>query len=181
MSKKGSVLRRFVRSRIEAIKHFLYFSTIFISLVFCTSCFDYFVNTPGISPNGTKIDVTINGEGYFLVRDERGTELFTRNPSFYFDDQGLLVDGRRFLNLPPVSRPGGASSTSISPNGAVVHTIPGVNYEYFGGTITLYRFDPPSQLKGLNGGYFIRARIDGKMISDAPGQQGLGTIEVSGL
>jgi flagellar hook protein FlgE len=49
--------------------------------------------TPGdIRQTGTPTDVAIDGNGYFILRDDSGNLYYTRAGQFRFNDQGLLTD-----------------------------------------------------------------------------------------
>jgi len=43
---------------------------------------------------GRSLDLAIDGDGFFTLRDERGTLQFTRAGQFRFDPNGVLVDAR---------------------------------------------------------------------------------------
>lgn len=48
--------------------------------------------TTGYSPSSKNSHLYINGEGYFMVQNSKGEELYTRLGAFTFDVQGNLVD-----------------------------------------------------------------------------------------
>lgn len=48
-------------------------------------------STGEIRSTGRDMDEALNGPGFFIVRDERGRELYTKSGRFDFNDQGKLV------------------------------------------------------------------------------------------
>jgi len=45
-----------------------------------------------IRQTGTPTDVAIDGNGFFILRDDTGNLYYTRSGQFRFNDQGLLTD-----------------------------------------------------------------------------------------
>ncbi len=75
-----------------------------------------------IEPTGNRLDVAIQGEGYFVVENDEGT-FYTRNGSFRLDPDGQLTtrDGAAVLgegDVPFVFAPG-EKDIQISRNGVV--------------------------------------------------------------
>lgn len=61
------------------------------------STIDINTNRSGMVSTGLNMDCYINGEGYFVVSDERGNIRYTRIGAFSFDGDGNLVDGNNLL------------------------------------------------------------------------------------
>ena len=53
---------------------------------------DYMDLTQGnMEPTGRSVDLAINGEGFFLIKDDKNAEMITRNGQFAMDKEGYLV------------------------------------------------------------------------------------------
>lgn len=78
-------------------------------------------STGTIATTGRDLDVAINGDGWFVVQSNDGSEAITRNGSFKINPAGILVNNR---NLPvlgesgPISIPQ-AQKVEINGNGMV--------------------------------------------------------------
>ncbi len=70
---------------------------------------------------GRALDVSIEGQGYFAVREANGSEAYTRAGSFTVDQDGALsVDGRPVLgDGGPIVLPTTYSSLAISADGTI--------------------------------------------------------------
>jgi flagellar basal-body rod protein FlgG len=102
-------------------------------------------NTPAPLQNtGEPLDLAINGEAYFQVRQADGTAALTKNGQLTMDANGrLLADGLPLQ--PPVTIPANvdASKVTIAPDGAVTAGTTRV------GQITLYTVRSPQQLQPI--------------------------------
>jgi len=69
------------------------------------------------------LDVAIEGEGFFEVRDPNGDLYYTRNGSFHVDDAGFLVDNAGYYVLDTEGNniwvPNGTESISIGTDGRI--------------------------------------------------------------
>ncbi len=50
-----------------------------------------------LTTTGQVLDMAIDGNGFFLVRDAAGTDFYSRNGQFKLDSQGRVVDANNFL------------------------------------------------------------------------------------
>ncbi|MGH7947260.1 MAG: flagellar basal-body rod protein FlgG [Opitutaceae bacterium] len=125
-----------------------------------------------LSNTGEKLDIAIQGDGFFEVQRADGTVGFTRDGSFKLNAQGQVVtiDGLSVLSgFQPI--PAGASSISISENGQVtVESATGT--QSF--SITLARFGNPSGLRSLGGNLYEETPASGTPEIGKPDEQGFG-------
>src|ERR1043165_2093852 len=105
-----------------------------------------------LTNTGEKLDIAIQGDGFFEVQRPDGTIGFTRDGSFKLNAQGQVVtiDGLPVLSgFQPI--PPGASSVTIAENGQVsVQTSSGS--QSF--RLTLARFANPSGLQSVGGNLY---------------------------
>jgi flagellar basal-body rod protein FlgG len=125
-----------------------------------------------LSSSGEKLDLAIQGDGFFEIQRTDGTTGYTRDGSFKLNAQGQVVttDGlpvlSGFQNIPV-----GASIT-ISENGQV-------SVESASGTqsfrLTMTRFANPSGLRSMGGNIYEETAASGTPETGNPGEQGFGT------
>lgn len=48
-------------------------------------------NSGLVKETGRKFDMAINGDGFFVIEDEEGNQLLTRNGNFDLDEEGVLI------------------------------------------------------------------------------------------
>lgn len=125
-----------------------------------------------LTQTGEKLDIAIQGDGFFEVQRPDGTIGFTRDGTFKLNAQGqvVTVDG-----LPVLSGfqaiPAGASAVSISENGEV-------NVQSASGTqsfsLTLARFANPAGLRSLGGNLYEETPASGTPEVGKPSENGFG-------
>jgi len=126
-----------------------------------------------LNQTGEKLDVAIQGDGFFEIQRPDGTIGFTRDGSFKLNAQGQVVtiDGLPVLSgFQPI--PPGASSVNIAENGQVsVHSATGTTSF----RLTLARFANPSGLRSLGGNLYEETAASGTPELGQPGEQGFGS------
>lgn len=70
------------------------------------------ISQGSLSATGRSVDLAINGEGFFLIKDEKNTEMITRNGQFAMDKDG-------YLELPGVGFVMNESKNKIKLNSSV--------------------------------------------------------------
>ena len=122
---------------------------------------------------GEKLDVALQGDGFFEVQRPDGTIAYTRDGSFKLNASGQVVtlDGLPVLSgFQPI--PSGASAVSIAENGQV--TVQSAN-----GTqsfrLTLTRFPNPAGLRSMGGNLYEETAASGTPETGQPGEQGYGS------
>lgn len=126
-----------------------------------------------LSQTGEKLDVAIQGDGFFEVQRADGTVAYTRDGSFKLNAQGqvVTVDGMPVLSgFQPI--PAGATSIAIAEDGQVtVQTADGTqNFR-----LTLTRFANPAGLRSLGGNLLAETAASGTPEIGQPGEQGFGS------
>jgi flagellar hook protein FlgE len=62
---------------------------------------------------GTPTDLAINGNGYFILRDDSGNLYYTRAGQFRFNDQGILSDGVTGYSVMSIDASGNLSTIDL--------------------------------------------------------------------
>lgn len=105
--------------------------------------------SPGpVALTGRPLDLAIEGEGYFAVRDGSGRLAFTRDGSFFIDGAGRVVNASGAVLDPPITVPRDAASLSVGRDGVVRAQLPdGETTEL--GRIRPVRFANPEGLSSI--------------------------------
>lgn len=135
---------------------------------------------------GRELDLSINGEGYFVLLDPSdGNTYYSRAGNFYFDLNGpnrdiVNADGLHLLSTDNnfITIPGNAQSFSIGNNGVVNYVDENGNLQT-AGTIQLAMFQNPEGLEKIGGNIFRISANSGEATPVTPGTGGSGSI-VSG-
>lgn len=125
---------------------------------------------------GRSLDIAIEGQGYFKVKDMEGKIFYTRDGRLGLDANGRLTTPGGQLLMPETAIPDGAKLVSIKPRGEVVVT-EGDNTVREAGRINLYGFVNSAGLTPMGGGLFMPTEQSGQVTEAEPGQEGLGTLK----
>lgn len=121
------------------------------------------------------LDLSINGDGYFIVQTEAGGFLFTRNGELAVSSKGELVNGDGYRLYPPISIPPNSEKLSIAPDGAVRREVREGIVDFIG-QLVLSRFDHADRLE-RDGIYYMPTDASGDPITGRPGTKGLGVVQ----
>lgn len=127
-----------------------------------------------LTATGEKLDVAIQGDGFFEVQLPDGTRGYTRDGAFktasdgrIVTNDGLVVQGG-FQPIPP-----GTTSVTISPNGEV--TTQGANGKQTF-RVQLVRFNNPGGLESLGRNLYKDTAASGPAEQGNPGESGFGSL-----
>ncbi len=127
-----------------------------------------------LTSTGEKLDIAIQGDGFFEVQRPDGTIGYTRDGSFKLNANGQVVtaDGMPVLSgFQPV--PPGTVAVTVAENGEVT-------YQGADGAqtfrLTLTRFANPSGLRSLGGNLYEETAASGTPEAGQPGESGFGSV-----
>jgi flagellar basal-body rod protein FlgG len=127
-----------------------------------------------LTNTGERLDLAIQGEGFFEVQRADGTTAYTRAGTFKLNNVGQVVttDGLPVLGgFQPV--PPGTINITVAENGEVT-------YQGAGGAqtfrINLVRFSNPAGLESLGGNLFGETGSSGTPEAGQPGELGFGSV-----
>jgi len=124
----------------------------------------------------SKLDLAIEGDGFFRVLLPDGTTGFTRDGSFKIDGQGRLVTSAGFPLDPEVLIPADANDVAIGKDGTIqVQRAGQQGYEQVG-QLRLARFINPAGLTSIGANVFKPTAASGDPTEGTPGQEGFGTV-----
>jgi len=127
-----------------------------------------------LSNTGEKLDLAIQGDGFFEIQRPDGTSAYTRDGTFKLNANGQVVtsDGMPVLSGFQAI-PAGTTSIAISETGEV-------NLQSAAGSQTfrlqMTRFANPAGLRSLGGNLYEETAASGTPETGNPGEQGFGTV-----
>jgi flagellar basal-body rod protein FlgG len=122
-----------------------------------------------------KLDLAIQGDGFFEIQRPDGTSAYTRDGSFKVSSTGQIVtnDGlpvlSGFQNVPT-----GTTAVTITEDGQVTYTTPSGTQSF---RLSLSRFANPAGLQSLGGNLYLESTASGTPETGSPGEQGFGTTK----
>lgn len=129
-----------------------------------------------LQQSGNKLDVAIQGNGFFQVTMPDGTTNYTRDGAFQVDSQGRLVTATGLPIANGVTVPANATSIAIGADGTVTAQVPGNAAPQSIGTIALASFINPPGLDPKGGNLYAESTASGQPNSGTPGANGLGSL-----
>ena len=129
-----------------------------------------------LQQSGNKLDVAIQGNGFFQVTMPDGTTNYTRDGSFQVDSSGQLVTATGLPIASGITVPPNATGIAIAGNGNVTAQIPGSVAPQSIGTIALASFVNPAGLDPKGQNLYAESTASGQAISGTPGADGLGSL-----
>ena len=120
--------------------------------------------------------MTIEGSGFFQVRQTNGDIAYTRDGSFELDNQGQLVTTSGYVVEPGITIPQNATRISVGNDGTVSVAVPGQLNETQVGQIQLAVFSNPGGLNAVGGNLFKATGSSGDPQVGTPDNEGYGKI-----
>jgi flagellar basal-body rod protein FlgG len=137
----------------------------------------YRINTQGaMTATSNKLDLAINGRGFFQVLTPTGDTAYTRAGNFAVNDQGQLVTQDGYQVQPAISIPQDAVDVTISQAGQVQVTQPGNPVPSVVGQLELASFMNEGGLSAQGGNLLLQTGASGAPITGTPGQAGFGQL-----
>ena len=122
------------------------------------------------------LDLVIDGDGFFQIRQPNGDIAYTRNGSLHLNSDGTVVTSERGMLEPQICIPQDQSSIIINSDGTVEVMQSGNSQPQQVGQIELTRFQNPSGLKSIGPTLFVETAASGQPMVTHPGENGAGKI-----
>jgi flagellar basal-body rod protein FlgG len=123
------------------------------------------------------LDMVIQGNGFFQVKQANGETAYTRAGSFQMDASGNIVTSNGDPILPQITIPAAAQSITIATDGTVSYTLPGQTAAQTAGQITLATFQNPAGLNSIGQSLYLPTDASGAaVVGPAGGTDGAGTV-----
>jgi flagellar basal-body rod protein FlgG len=130
-----------------------------------------------LASTGNKLDVAINGTGWFQVTGPDGETLYTRDGAFNTNETGKVVTLDGYEVQPSLTVPANTVSVAINKSGEVYAQIAGQTAPTLLGQLSLASFPNSAGLEELGGNLFRQTVSSGSPAAGVPGQVGFGAIE----
>jgi len=135
------------------------------------------IQTQGnLQQTGNRLDMAIQGAGFFQVLLPDGTTGYTRDGSFQSDSQGQLVTANGYAVQPALTIPANALNVSIGSDGTVTVTQPGAAAPVQIGSVQLAMFINPAGLQSQGENLYVETASSGAPSTSAPGLNGAGLL-----
>ena len=135
------------------------------------------IQTQGnLQQTGNRLDVAINGAGFFQILLPDGTTAYSRDGSFQTDSQGQVVTSSGFPVQPAITIPTDAISVTIARDGTVSVTQPGVIAPVQIGSLQLATFINPAGLQSQGENMYVETGSSGTPNTNVPGTNGSGLL-----
>lgn len=135
------------------------------------------IHTQGnLQQTGNRLDIAIEGPGFFQVLLPDGNTAYTRDGSFQTDNQGQVVTASGFVVQPAMTIPSNAITVTIGRDGVVTVTQPGTSAPVQIGSIQLATFINPTGLQSLGENLYVETASSGTPSTSVPGTNGAGML-----
>jgi flagellar basal-body rod protein FlgG len=125
---------------------------------------------------GSDLDMVIQGQGFFQVRQSNGQIAYTRNGNFHQNRDGNIVTSDGDMLEPQIQIPPDKIGITIGADGSVSVSQAGQNQPASVGKIELALFQNPSGLENIGKSLFVPSQASGDAIVGTAGENGLGTL-----
>ncbi len=129
-----------------------------------------------LQQTGNRLDVAINGNGFFEVTMPDGTLGYTRDGSFQLDSQGRIVNSNGLPVANGITVPPNATSIDISESGVVTALIPGNTQPQQLGSLAMASFINAAGLEPVGQNLYKESAASGQPQQGTPGTNGLGVV-----
>jgi flagellar basal-body rod protein FlgG len=122
------------------------------------------------------LDIVIQGQGFFQIRQVNGQIAYTRNGSFHLNRDGNLVTAEGDLLDPQITIPQDQVGITIGSDGTVSVLQAAQTQPQQVGKIEIANFQNPAGLQSIGKNLFLATQASGDPIPGTPGENGLGTL-----
>jgi flagellar basal-body rod protein FlgG len=129
-----------------------------------------------LANTGNRLDVALNGRGWFQVTDANGETVYTRAGAFNTNATGTIVTTDGYVVSPTMIIPTNALDVTISQSGQVSATLSGQTTSQQIGQISLANFANEAGLTPLGNNLYRQTEASGAPVAGIPGDPGFATI-----
>ncbi len=128
-----------------------------------------------------KLDLAINGSGYFQVQLPNGDTSYTRAGNFKLSPEGMIVTADGYPVQPAITIPAEAVDVAINPSGEVLVKLDGQVESQNVGQLQLATFANAAGLEAIGDNLFLQTPASGEAIAGNPGAPGFGRVTQGAL
>jgi flagellar basal-body rod protein FlgG len=130
-----------------------------------------------LSSTGNKLDLALNGRGWFQVQGANNETLYTRSGAFNSNAQGQLVTVDGNVVVPTITFPPNATDVTINDTGKVFARINGAAQLSQLGQLTVASFVNDAGLTPIGGNLYRETTASGAAQVGVPGDPGVATVQ----
>ena len=123
-----------------------------------------------------KLDLAVNGSGYFQIQLPNGDTAYTRAGNFKLSPEGVIVTADGYQVQPAMTIPTEAVDISINPSGEVLVKLDGQVNPQNVGQVQLAAFPNPGGLEAVGDNLFLATPASGEAVAGNPGAPGFGRV-----
>lgn len=128
------------------------------------------------SKTDNPLNLVIQGQGFFQIRQVNGQIAYTRNGDFQLNRDGNIVTSDGDLLDPQITIPLDQTSITIGSDGTVSVLQAGQTQSQQVGKIEIAMFQNPAGLQNTGKSLFLPTQASGDAVTGTPGENGLGTL-----
>ena len=128
-----------------------------------------------------KLDVAINGSGYFQIQLPSGDTAYTRAGNFKLSPEGIIVTADGYPVQPNITIPAEAVDVAINPSGEVLVKLDGQVQTQNVGQLQLATFANAAGLEAVGDNLFLQTPASGQAVTGNPGNPGFGRVTQGAL
>jgi flagellar basal-body rod protein FlgG len=125
---------------------------------------------------GNKLDMVIEGDGFFQILMPDGTTSYTRSGAFKLDSEGRIVNSDGYPLEPGITIPANTTAINISSDGKISVNQSGSSTPTQIGQLELAGFINPGGLNALGKNLFQQTGSSGDPTTGNPATNGMGTV-----
>jgi len=129
-----------------------------------------------LTQTGNKLDLAINGRGFFQVLTPTGETAYTRAGNLSVNQDGQLVTSDGYQVQPQITIPQDATDVTISPTGQVQVSQTGSTTPTVVGQIQLATFTNEAGLEAQGDNLFMESAASGAAVVGDPASTGFGSL-----
>jgi len=129
-----------------------------------------------LANTGNKLDLALNGRGWFEVTGANNEIVYTRTGSFSTNATGQLVTSDGYTVSPGIIIPQNVIDVTVSQSGQVSVTVAGQAQPQQIGQLTLVSFANEAGLTPLGNNLYRQTEASGQPIQGVPGDPGFATV-----
>jgi flagellar basal-body rod protein FlgG len=130
-----------------------------------------------LTQTGNKLDLAVNGRGWFQVIGPNSENLYTRAGAFSKNATGQIVTADGYIVQPAMTIPPTATDVTINETGQVYVTLGGQTTQTLLGQFNLANFANDAGLDPLGGNLYRETTASGTATLSVPGDPGFGVIQ----
>ena len=130
-----------------------------------------------LTSTGNKLDLAINGRGWFQIEGANGETFYTRAGSFNKNAEGQIVTIDGNLLTPQITVPAETTEIVVNESGEVFALTSGQTTMQSLGQITLANFANDAGLDAMGGNLYKQTPASGAPVVGVPGDPSFGTVE----